>query len=112
MPQSCSADRLKRPGERKTRRICPSACRASRQRHGLRQRAVLPEFMAAVQQFSRRPLLDQTRNAPMLVINGANDYFVPQADTLVLKVAPKPKSTCYRTLDIVPCWVASRSCRK
>jgi len=28
------------------------------------------------------------------------------------KVAPKPKSTCYRTLDVVPCWVVSRSCRK
>jgi hypothetical protein len=28
------------------------------------------------------------------------------------KVAPKPKSICYRTLDIVQCWVASRSCRK
>jgi hypothetical protein len=27
----------------------------------------LPEFMAAVQQFSRRLLLDQTKNAPMLV---------------------------------------------
>src|SRR6202161_3686472 len=38
-------------------------------------------FMSAVQQFSRRSLLEQADNSPMLVINGANDYFVPQADT-------------------------------
>jgi esterase FrsA len=45
----------------------------------------LPGFMAAVAQFSRRPLLDRAENGPMLVINGANDYFVPQADTLVFQ---------------------------
>ena len=43
------------------------------------------EFLASVQQFSRRPLLDQIKNGPMLVINGASDYFVPQADTLVFE---------------------------
>jgi esterase FrsA len=43
------------------------------------------DFVAAVQQFSRRSLLDQPDNSPMLVINGANDYFVPQADTLVFQ---------------------------
>jgi esterase FrsA len=43
------------------------------------------DFMAAVQQFSRRLLLDRADNCPMLVINGANDYFVPQADTLVFQ---------------------------
>jgi esterase FrsA len=43
------------------------------------------DFMAAVQQFSRRSLLDRADNSPMLVINGANDYFVPQADTLVFQ---------------------------
>jgi esterase FrsA len=42
----------------------------------------LDEFVAAIQQFSRRSLLDQTDNAAMLIINGANDYFVPLADTL------------------------------
>ena len=43
----------------------------------------LEEFVAGMQQFSRRHLLDQSDNAPMLIINGANDYFVPIADTLV-----------------------------
>jgi esterase FrsA len=44
-----------------------------------------PELLAAVQQFSRRPLPDRADNCPMLVVNGANDYFVPQADSLVFK---------------------------
>ena len=35
--------------------------------------------------FSLRPLLDQDRNAPMLVINGADDVHVPQHDTLVFQ---------------------------
>jgi len=43
------------------------------------------DFLAAVQQFSRRSLLDRADNSPMLAINGANDYFVPQADTLVFQ---------------------------
>jgi esterase FrsA len=43
------------------------------------------DFMAAIQQFSRRSLLDRADNSPMLVINGGNDYFVPQADTLVFQ---------------------------
>ena len=43
------------------------------------------DFIGAVQQFSRRSLLDRADNSPMLVINGANDYFVPQADTLVFQ---------------------------
>lgn len=33
--------------------------------------------------FSLRPLLDRDANAPMLVINGADDVHVPQRDTLV-----------------------------
>lgn len=35
--------------------------------------------------FSLRPLLDQDRNAPMLVINGADDVHVPRHDTLVFQ---------------------------
>lgn len=35
--------------------------------------------------FSLRDLLDRDANAPMLVINGADDVHVPQADTLVFK---------------------------
>jgi esterase FrsA len=43
----------------------------------------LEEFVAGMAQFSRQALLAQPENAPMLIINGANDYFVPLADTLV-----------------------------
>jgi esterase FrsA len=43
----------------------------------------LATFVAGMQQFSRRSLLDQTDNVPMLIMNGANDYFVPLSDTLV-----------------------------
>jgi esterase FrsA len=35
--------------------------------------------------FSLRPLLDQHSNAPMLVLNGADDVHVPQRDTLVFQ---------------------------
>lgn len=35
--------------------------------------------------FSLRPLLDKDENAPMLVINGADDVHVPQHDTLVFQ---------------------------
>ncbi|WP_069161359.1 alpha/beta hydrolase [Nocardia altamirensis] len=37
----------------------------------------------ALHGFSLRPLLDKDDNAPMLVINGADDVHVPQHDTLV-----------------------------
>jgi esterase FrsA len=43
----------------------------------------LEEFVVGMAQFSRQALLAQPENAPMLIINGANDYFVPLADTLV-----------------------------
>jgi esterase FrsA len=36
----------------------------------------------------RRDLLAQQRNSPMLVINGADDYFVRQGDTLVFEDRP------------------------
>jgi esterase FrsA len=35
--------------------------------------------------FSLRPLLDQDTNAPMLVVNGADDPLVPRQDTLVFQ---------------------------
>jgi esterase FrsA len=38
--------------------------------------------------FSLRPLLDQDTNAPMLVVNGADDVLVPQRDTLVFEGRP------------------------
>ena len=61
------------------------------------------DFMAAVQQFSRRSLLDRADNSPMLVINGANDYFVPQADTLVFK--GRRNTEVYLIPDIGHCGV-------
>jgi esterase FrsA len=61
------------------------------------------DFMAAVQQFSRRSLLDRMDNSPMLVINGANDYFVPQADTLVFK--GRRNTEVYLIPDIGHCGV-------
>ncbi|MEZ0052413.1 esterase FrsA [Mycobacterium sp. MAA66] len=43
------------------------------------------ELTKALREFSLRPLLDQDRNVPMLVINGADDVHVPQRDTLVFQ---------------------------
>jgi esterase FrsA len=47
--------------------------------------AELDEQLAA---FSLRPLLDQATNAPMLVVNGADDHLVPPQDTLVFQGRP------------------------
>lgn len=47
------------------------------------------EFATETAKLSRRKLLDRSDNAPMLVINGADDYFIPQADTLVFRGRPK-----------------------
>jgi esterase FrsA len=47
------------------------------------------EFVSAAAKLSRRALLERAENAPMLVINGENDYFVPQADTRVFEGRPK-----------------------
>jgi esterase FrsA len=43
------------------------------------------ELSARFPDFTLRPLLDQDTNAPMLVINGADDVHVPQHDTLVFQ---------------------------
>jgi esterase FrsA len=43
------------------------------------------ELAAAFAPFSLRPLLDQDTNAPMLILNGADDVHVPQHDTLVFQ---------------------------
>ena len=45
----------------------------------------LEELFECRKRFSLRPLLDQDLNAPMLVINGADDVHVPQHDTLVFQ---------------------------
>ncbi len=48
----------------------------------------LDELSAGLGQLRRRDLLAQQSNSPMLVINGADDYFIPQSDTLVFQGRP------------------------
>jgi esterase FrsA len=48
----------------------------------------LDELSAGLEQLNRSDLLAQQRNSAMLVINGADDYFIPQSDTLVFQGRP------------------------
>jgi esterase FrsA len=52
---------------------------------GFDQPPTSDELAAGRAGFSLRPLLDQDLNAPMLIINGADDVHVPQHDTLVFQ---------------------------
>lgn len=52
---------------------------------GFDQRPSAEELRATFGAFSLRPLLDQDINAPMLVLNGADDVHVPQHDTVVFQ---------------------------
>lgn len=52
---------------------------------GFDHRPDTKELTATFGTFSLRPLLDQDTNAPMLVVNGADDVHVPQHDTLVFQ---------------------------
>jgi esterase FrsA len=45
----------------------------------------LDELSAVLGRLNRRDLLAQRRNSNMLVVNGADDYFIPQSDTLVFE---------------------------
>jgi esterase FrsA len=45
----------------------------------------IDELTGELDNLARRELLAQPSNSPMLVINGADDYFVPKADTLVFQ---------------------------
>ncbi|MFD7843776.1 alpha/beta fold hydrolase [Nocardia sp. NPDC059764] len=47
------------------------------------------ELAQRMSAFTLRQWLDQDRNAPMLVLNGADDVHIPQADTLVFKGRPE-----------------------
>jgi esterase FrsA len=42
-------------------------------------------FLAAANKLARRDLLVRSGNAPLLIINGADDCFVLQADTLLFE---------------------------
>ncbi|HSS22834.1 MAG TPA: alpha/beta hydrolase [Mycobacterium sp.] len=48
----------------------------------------LDELSAGLGQLNRENLLAQQRNSAMLVVNGADDYFIPQSDTLVFQGRP------------------------
>jgi esterase FrsA len=50
---------------------------------GFSSRPTLGELVDACAQLSRAALLERSSNSPMLVVNGADDYFIPQSDTLV-----------------------------
>jgi len=52
---------------------------------GFDHRPSTEQLVATIDTFSLRPLLDQDINAPMLVLNGADDVHVPQHDTLVFQ---------------------------
>jgi esterase FrsA len=56
---------------------------------GFDHQPTMAEFIGAAAKFSRRDLLRHTGNSPMLVINGEDDYFVPQADTKVFEGRPR-----------------------
>jgi esterase FrsA len=48
----------------------------------------LDELSVGLQQLNRQELIAQQRNSAMLVVNGADDYFIPQSDTLVFEGRP------------------------
>ncbi|MFF8772124.1 alpha/beta hydrolase [Kitasatospora sp. NPDC015120] len=52
---------------------------------GFDRRPAAAEVAERFAAFDLRPLLDQDLNAPMLVVNGADDIHVPQHDTLVFR---------------------------
>ena len=52
---------------------------------GLDRSPSADQLAAITTGLSLRPLLDQDLNAPMLVVNGADDVHIPQHDTLVFK---------------------------
>jgi esterase FrsA len=45
----------------------------------------LDRLSAGLSQLNRKNLLAQQHNSAMLVVNGADDYFIPQSDTLVFQ---------------------------
>jgi esterase FrsA len=55
---------------------------------GFDSKPTLDELVAAGAQLSRAALLEQPTNSPMFIINGADDYFVPQSDTLIFEGRP------------------------
>jgi esterase FrsA len=58
---------------------------------GFERQPTKSEFARAVAKLSRRGLFEQSGNAPMLIINGENDPFVPQSDSRIFEGRPKTK---------------------
>jgi esterase FrsA len=48
----------------------------------------LDELCVGLERPNRQTLLAQQHNSAMLVVNGADDYFIPQSDTLVFEGRP------------------------
>jgi esterase FrsA len=68
---------------------------------GFHHQPTKQEFTTAAATFSRRALLDRTDNAPMLVINGANDLLVPPGRYICLRRPREdrsPHAAGHRTL--------------
>ena len=51
-------------------------------------RCPLNQLTVGLERLNGRELIAQQRNSAMLVVNGADDYFVPQSDTLVFAGRP------------------------
>ena len=71
----------------------------------------IDELVAGLKRLSRADLFAGQANSPMLVINGADDYFIPQSDTLVFQGRPEPTYTCSTAPATVRCPNCPKSCR-
>jgi esterase FrsA len=56
---------------------------------GFNRQPEFPEIVKSAAGLSRAALLEGRKNSPMLVINGADDYFVPQEDALIFQGRPQ-----------------------
>jgi esterase FrsA len=55
---------------------------------GFVEKPSLEALVTASAGLNRAKLLERPSNSPMLIVNGADDYFVPQSDTLVFEGRP------------------------
>ena len=98
--------------------MCASGIKAG-QRH-LNHAPTDEAFNEAASGLSRRALLLESSNAPMLVINGADDYFLPQSDILVFNGRPQTEvrlisgtdhcamSKLYEALPVMIAWLRTQ----
>ena len=88
MRRSSSAGRSRIRSSRSTSVGCRMGCTTSWEMPCTGITPTLDGLTAGMEKLVRRDLLAQQRNSPMLVINGADDYFVRQGDTLVFEDRP------------------------